>query len=140
MENPTHISGTSTADLVLNPSYDWPGLNPYHARIVAFRAIENGANIFHHCMAGTSLAVDYLGNALAQTDYFSKSGVNPSDSCIAFTDKTCTNENIVAMMPTVGVKTLYGVVGDVLAWFCVATSIVLVFKFLVLGGGKKKGE
>jgi hypothetical protein len=49
MEHPTHIQqlGKRT-NFILNPSYDWPGLNPYHARIVAFRAIENGANIFHH--------------------------------------------------------------------------------------------
>jgi len=43
MEHPWHVKQMSlSTDVVLNPSYDWPGLNPYHARITAFRAVELG--------------------------------------------------------------------------------------------------
>jgi len=139
MENPTHIRGTSPSNVVLNPSFDWPGLNPYHARIVAFRAIENGANIFHHCLAGTSFAVDYIGNVLAQTDYFSVSGFHPERRCVPMKEKPCINENIVAMMPTVGVRTLYGAVGDVLAWSCVFLTVAMTLKYWLFAGRSGQG-
>jgi len=82
MENPWHVKQLGlTTDVILNPSYDWPGLNPYHARIVAFRAIETGSTVFHHCLAGTTVAVDYLGNVLSSSDYFSKNN-NGGQSCV----------------------------------------------------------
>lgn len=97
MEHPAFVRQLSQADIIINPSYDWPGLNPYHAHIAAFRAIETGASVVHHCIVGasqrhnrrfiqvsrcraeicvvsvvtgTSLAVDYRGVVLAHNDHF----------------------------------------------------------------------
>ena len=80
-------------------------------------------------MAGTSIAVDYLGNVLGQVDYFSGSGTLPKFTCTPFNEKPCKNENIVAMMPTSGVTTLYGLVGDILAYACIIASLALCAKF-----------
>lgn len=60
MEHPAFVRQLSQADIIINPSYDWPGLNPYHAHIAAFRAIETGASVVHHCMVGASLRHDRL--------------------------------------------------------------------------------
>ena len=120
--------------LLLSPLLTRPGLNPYHARIVAFRAIETGTSIFHHCLAGTTIAVDYVGNVLSQSDYFSKNG--NGKSCVPLDpEQRCEAPNSVANLPLKGVVTVYAVVGDSGAYLCIAVSI-----FLILAMGKPKGK
>ncbi len=122
MEHPWHVRQLYKSSVILNPSYDWPGLNPYHARIAAFRAVETGTSVFHHCLAGTTLAVDYLGNILQQGDYFAGSG--DGTTCIPLDpDTRCNPPNHVANLPLVGVWTLYGAVGDFVVWISAATLI-----------------
>jgi len=141
MENPTHIRGTATSALVLNPSYDWPGLNPYHARVVAFRAIENGVNIFHHCLAGTSLAVDYLGNVIGHADFFSAGAKVGKKQCVPLVNAPCDSLNMVANMPTIGVTTLYSIVGDALAWLCVGVGVGLsIWRIVGLDVGSENSK
>lgn len=138
MEHPWHISQLGLkADLILNPSYDWPGLNPYHARITAFRAVETGTNIFHHCLAGTSLAVDFLGNVLATADYYGQGGQRQetSDSgggCVPHHPEIpCRAPHIVASMPTRGTLTLYSCIGDLLAFVCLLVSVAMILRAIV---------
>lgn len=132
MEHPAFIrrayGGAQGADILLNPSYDWPGLNPYHAHIAAFRAIETGASVVHHCMAGTSLAVDYRGVVLSHNDHFSTH--HAADGA--------TSPKMVAMVPLRGVSTLYAdVFGDSLAYTCVVIVVVLLSP---LGGSVVMGD
>merc|ERR1712072_288538 len=128
MEHPWHTKQLAlSSDVILNPSYDWPGLNPYHARIVAFRAIETGNNIFHHCQAGTSMAYDYLGNVLTSGDYFSQHRGDAGSNCIPMKpEKNCVPPTHIANLPMVGVKTVYGVVGDVVVYTCLAITVALM--------------
>jgi apolipoprotein N-acyltransferase len=139
MESPWHVQQLGkTASVILNPSYDWPGLNPYHARIVAFRAIETGTSIFHHCLAGTTIGVDYLGNVLSQSDYFAKNG-DGEQSCVPLEAETrCKPPVNVAQLPMEGVVTVYAIVGDVLpyAMMAIAASLLVEAKWGV--EGKKK--
>lgn len=120
MESPWHVRQLSKASVILNPSYDWPGLNPYHARIVAFRAIETGTSIYHHCQAGTTAAVDYLGNMISMSDFFSDSGIDGKGQCVPHhPEQRCEPPVNVAQLPLKGVWTVYGLVGDVLPFACV---------------------
>jgi len=125
MEHPWHTQQLGkTSSIILNPSYDWPGLNPYHARIVAFRAIETGTSVFHHCLAGTTIAVDYLGNVQATGDYFSKNGNYGQASCVPLDPDTICNAPVhSAQLPLRGVRTVYGYVNDAVAWGSVVVAL-----------------
>jgi apolipoprotein N-acyltransferase len=140
MEHPSFVRQLSGADIIINPSYDWPGLNPYHAHIAAFRAIETGASVVHHCMVGTSLAVDYRGVVLAHNDHFAMAaqrcaqstitaGQNPGGGPLCSSSsqqKAAAGLYMLANVPTAGVTTLYAsVFGDVLPMSCLA--LVLYF-------------
>ena len=128
MEHPWHTQQLgSKATIILNPSYDWPGLNPYHARIVAFRAIETGTSVFHHCLAGTTISVDYLGNTLLSGDYFAKNGKPTKDSCVPLDpDVLCSAPVHTTNLPLMGVSTIYGYISDIFAWVSIAVGLLLL--------------
>jgi apolipoprotein N-acyltransferase len=103
-------AGRAHVDLLIGPSNDWRAIDPWNTQMAAFRAIENGCNLVRDVSNGRSLAVDYLGRPIAETDYF-----------------TDASHVIVADMPTHGVQTLYAKVGDLFAWICLGGLVVLAF-------------
>ena len=130
MEHPTFIRQLAAADILLNPSYDWPGLNPLHAHVAAFRAIETGTSVVHHCMGGTSMAYDYRGVALAHNDHFAmaahRCGAGASPRCSQAPSAPAAGVYMAANVPTSGVATLYAnLFGDALPLTCVAVVLVL---------------
>jgi apolipoprotein N-acyltransferase len=100
-------AGRRRADLVISPANDWRAIDPWHTQMAAFRAIENGCNLVRDTSNGRSLAVDYLGRTLAETDYF-----------------TSGDHVIVAYVPSHGARTPYAAVGDVFAWLCLGALVV----------------
>jgi apolipoprotein N-acyltransferase len=97
----------SGADIVLDPSKDWPEIDPLHGRMAAFRAIENGYALVRAAEDGLSLAVDRYGHVLAST-----SGGG--------------DRVLLADVPVEGGRTAYARVGDVFAWAVVATLVGLL--------------
>jgi apolipoprotein N-acyltransferase len=63
-------AGRNGTGLMLVPSKDWFEIDPLHAHMAVFRAIENGMSIVRQTDAGLSIAVDPYGRVLAQTDFF----------------------------------------------------------------------
>ena len=55
------------------------------------------------------MAVDYEGNVLASTDYF-----------------TSSSQVMVAYVPTRGVPTMYAMIGDLFAWLAAAAMVALI--------------
>jgi apolipoprotein N-acyltransferase len=102
-------TGHASADLLLVPGGDWQGIDPLHAQMATFRAIENGFSLVRPANDGLGIAVDYQGQVLAASDYFS-------------TDQ----QVIVAYVPTQGVHTLYSTIGDLFAWLCVGGLVLLI--------------
>ena len=100
-------AGRDHADIVIAPANDWAAIDPLHTQMAAFRAVENGCNLVRVTSHGRSLAVDYLGRPLGETDFFTGT------------------KGIVAYVPTHGVHTLYARVGDLFAWLCLGSLIVL---------------
>lgn len=84
-------------DIMLDPALDWESIKPYHTYVGLFRAVENGFSIVRSVNMGTSIAVDYTGSVLAYQDYFDT-----------------TDPVMIVDVPTEGVWTLYGTLGD---WF-----------------------
>ena len=104
-------AGVLNADIVLNPSSDWSAIDPWHAQMASFRAIEQGVTIIHQGSHGLSAAFDYEGNRLAAADYF-------------HTD----NPDMISDVPTAGMRTIYSRLGDWFAWVSGAGLLALAVK------------
>lgn len=94
-------AGKADIDIMLVPAWDWKAIDPLHARMAVFRAIENGFSMVRQTGDGLSIAVDYQGRTVAAMDHF-----------------TAYDHTMKSKIPKRGVKTVYAVIGDSFAWFC----------------------
>lgn len=109
MDFPGHLkqAGDLDADIMLIPSNDWREIDPWHSHMARFRAIEQGFNMVRHVSNGLSVATDYHGRVLASMDHF-----------------VGDQREMVALVPTRGVRTVYARVGDLFAWLSMAGLLV----------------
>lgn len=96
------------ADIVLVPSFDSERIRPFHTEVGLFRAVEGGYSVVRQVSSGESMAVDPEGRVLARQDHF-----------------TTADRLMFADVPTRGVRTLYGALGDWFAWLASALAIAL---------------
>ncbi len=111
MDSPAFIrqAAQKEVDIMLVPAFDSRGIRPYHTYVGLFRGIENGFSIVRQVNAGTSMAVDYEGNILAYQDFFR------------------TQERVMfADVPTRGVRTIYGAMGDWFAYLAVIAAMAFI--------------
>jgi apolipoprotein N-acyltransferase len=102
-------AGQARADILLVPAKDWIPVDVMHPRAAAFRAVENGFALVRPTETGQSMAVDAYGRVLATGDYFATEAVA-----------------MVAEVPTRSVRTPYVVMGDSLAYVCLAGLVGLL--------------
>jgi apolipoprotein N-acyltransferase len=107
-------AGRNGTGLMLVPSKDWFEIDPLHAHMAVFRAIENGMSIVRQTDAGLSIAVDPYGRVLAQTDFFGA------------TDRT-----MVAQVPVRHVTTIYTLFGRWFEWVFVAGFLWVTARALI---------
>lgn len=108
-------AGREGVDILLLPSSDWQAVAEWHARVAAFRAVENGLSIVRPTRQGESLAVDPAGNVLARkADYF------VSDQ-----------QTLVASIPTKGTATIYPHIGDIAAYLATGCLVALATVALI---------
>ena len=94
-------AGRAGAGLLLVPSLDWKAVSPLHTQMGVFRAIENGCAMVKATGAGLSIAVDCQGRVLSALDYWN------------------TNDRVMySHVPTEHCTTIYQLIGDCFAWFC----------------------
>jgi apolipoprotein N-acyltransferase len=103
-------AGADQADIVISPAGDWRAIDPRHTEMASFRAIEQGFNLARQTNQGLSAAYDYEGHPLAHMDQYQAQELT-----------------MVAQVPIRGVRTLYSLFGNWLAWLCLATLIALVW-------------
>ncbi len=84
------------AGLVLVPSSDWRGIDPYHSKMAAVRGIEGGFSVVRSVRWATSLATDAFGRVRGSASYFEGARV------------------MLARVPTTPVPTLYRQIGEAL--------------------------
>ena len=113
--------GEQQADILLSPSKEWSGINPMHAEMAVFRAIENGAAVIRQTDEGLSIVADGYGRTLATGEGLADSG-----------------NYILAEVPTSSPTALYPVVGEVVGIFSVVGFIVVATYALVSGRRQKK--
>ena len=95
------------ADIILVPASDWREIDPWHARMAAFRAIETGATVVRSTAKGRSLAADPLGHTVGETDYYS-----------------APDAPLAVIIGGTRIGTLYGQVGDLFAWLTVVVVVI----------------
>lgn len=99
-----------TADLMLVPGGDWPQIGAVHTlRMAGLRAIENGYSLLRVDYNGLSALIDYQGHVLATQDT-----TGPGQHIL------------IADAPARGATTLYSRTGDVFAWLCLGSVILLI--------------
>jgi apolipoprotein N-acyltransferase len=108
---PTVVSqaGRNGTDILLSPSLDIRSIDPMHAQMAVFRAIENGVSVVRQSDNALSIVADPYGRTLAAVDHF-----------------TSNEWVMVAQVPTKGVFTLYSVIGDLFGWLAVVGFVVIV--------------
>jgi len=63
-------AGRNGTDILLSPAHDWPEIDPIHAQMAVFRAIENGISVVRQADQGRSITVAPYGRVLAKMDHF----------------------------------------------------------------------
>ena len=107
--------GVQSADILLSPAKDWPAINPLHAEMAVFRAIENGVAVVRQSDEGLSIVVDAYGRTLATGEGLAATGTY-----------------VRAEVPTRGTRTLYPVIGDLVGLLSVlGFAIVAVYALFV---------
>ena len=95
------------AGLVVVPSSDWKGIDPYHTQMARVRGIEGGFSVLRPVRWATSGAYDALGRARATMSFFED------------------NDRIMmAHLPTGHVDTLYTHIGDLLPAICLGFTLL----------------
>jgi apolipoprotein N-acyltransferase len=108
---PTVVSqaGRNGTDILLSPSLEVRSVDPMHAQMAVFRAIENGVSVVRQADNGLSIVADPYGRILAAVDHF-----------------TSNEWVMVAQVPTTGVFTIYSVIGDLFGWLSVVGFVACV--------------
>ena len=86
------------------------------------RSVEYGFSFIRPCNYGLSVAVDYHGNILSSMNAF-----------------TTPLETMYAHVPTKGISTLYGRIGDLFAWLCCLTLFGIISLSIIKNLRKDKG-
>ena len=102
-------AGRNGTDILLSPSLDFRAIDPMHAQMAVFRAIENGVSVVRQSDNALSVVTDPYGRTLAAVDHF-----------------TASEWVTVAQVPTQGVFTVYSVIGDLFGWLAVVGFVVIV--------------
>ncbi len=95
-------------DIMLVPANDFKEVSPYHTFLTSARAVEHGFNLVRPTGRGLSASFDYKGQIISKLDYYENT------ETIMYSD-----------VPTKGVKTIYNVMGDYLAYLSILLFLIL---------------
>ncbi|MFL7793696.1 MAG: nitrilase-related carbon-nitrogen hydrolase [Anaerolineae bacterium] len=98
-----HQAARQDVDIMLVPAFDWEQIKSFHTQVGLLRGVENGFSVVRQVNEGLSMAIDHRGRVLAYQDFF-----------------TTPNRVMIADVPTQGVETVYGALGD---WFAYAAML-----------------
>ena len=113
--------GQQQANILLSPAKEWDGINPMHAEMAVFRAIENGAAVIRQADEGLSLVVDGYGRTLASGEGLAADG-----------------NYLLVDVPTSSPTTLYAVMGDVVGIAATVGLVVLAVYALFMARRRRE--
>lgn len=115
--------GQQQADILLSPAKEWDAINPMHAEMAVFRAIENGTAVIRQADEGLSIVVDGYGRTLASGEGLVGDG-----------------NYLLTEVPTSSPTTIYAVVGDVVGVIATGGLLVLAIYALFIAQRRKKPQ
>jgi apolipoprotein N-acyltransferase len=102
-------AGRNGTDLLISPSLEVKAIDPIHAHMAAFRAVENGVTLVRQADNGLSVVVDPYGRVLASMDHFNNA-----------------ERVMVANVPVQRAFAIYPIIGDLFVWLAMIGFVVLV--------------
>jgi len=109
-------AGRNGTDILLSPTLEYRGIDPMHAYMAAYRAIENGVTIVRQADNGLSVVIDPYGRVVASMDHF-----------------TSGERVFVAQVPVGSVTTLYAYTPDLFAWLAILGFVTVTIVAIVQG-------
>ena len=116
-------AGQNGTDILFSPSMEYQAIDPIHAHMAMYRAIENGVTLVRQADNGLSIVVDPYGRVSATMDHFNNS-----------------ERVMVAKVPILSTFTIYPYIGDLFAWLAIAGFLVITIWVVVRGRRAKRGE
>lgn len=107
--------GQKDVDILLSPSHVWPEIGTMHAKMAAFRAIENGVTIVRQEDGGVSAFIDPYGRFLTTAEH-------AAGETMIFAD-----------LPVLGITTLYPIVGDIVGQLSIVGFLVMAVWAIIAG-------
>jgi len=114
-------AGRNGTDILFSPSMEHQPIDPIHAHMAVFRAIENGVTLVRQADNGLSIAVDPYGRISATMDHFNN-----------------TERVFVAKVPVLSTFTLYPYIGDLFAWLVMVGFVALTLVAFLRGRREKR--
>ena len=102
-------AGRNNTDILFSPSLEYQAIDPIHAHMASYRAIENGVTLVRQADNGLSIVVDPYGRVLAEMDHFNN-----------------TARVMAANVPVQSTFTIYPYIGDLFAWLAIAGLVAIV--------------
>ena len=115
--------GRQDVNILLSPSKEWDGINPLHAEMAVFRALENGTAVVRQADEGLSIVVDGYGRTLASGEGLADSG-----------------NYLLAAVPTSSPSTLYPAIGDIVGIIALLGLVALIIGTLIFGRKQNNEE
>jgi apolipoprotein N-acyltransferase len=116
-------AGRNGTNILLSPSLEYRGIDPIHAHMASYRAIENGLTLVRQADNGLSIVTDPYGRVVASVGHF-----------------TASERVMVAQVPIYNVKTLYSYTPDYFAWLAILVFVILTIVAIVQGRKSKRAE
>jgi apolipoprotein N-acyltransferase len=101
------------ADLVVVPSSDWRGIDPYHTQMASVRGIEGGFSVVRPVWAATSGAFDAYGRPRGTMNFFEGERV------------------FVARVPATQIDTIYRHIGDLIPLLALIALLAAAFRIVL---------
>jgi apolipoprotein N-acyltransferase len=96
---------------------EYRAIDPIHAHMAIYRAIENGVTVVRQADNGLSFVVDPYGRVVAAVDHW-----------------TASQRVMLAQVPAdASVLTIYPYIGDMVAWLAMAGFVTLILLAVIRG-------
>jgi apolipoprotein N-acyltransferase len=117
-------AGRNGTDILLSPSLEYRAIDPIHAHMAIYRAVENGVTVVRQADNGLSFVADPYGRVWAAMDHW-----------------TASERVLLAQVPAkAGVFTLYAIIGDLFAWLAIAGFLTMMLLVVIRGRTAGRGK
>ncbi|MDY6877384.1 MAG: nitrilase-related carbon-nitrogen hydrolase [Chloroflexota bacterium] len=107
-------AGRNGTDILLAPSMEYREIDPIHAHMAIYRAVENGVTVVRQADNGLSFVADSYGRVVSAMDHW-----------------TASERVSLAQVPIQSAFTIYPYIGDLFAWLSIAGFVAITIWVVV---------